>query len=440
MVGVYYGPSSAQSVRLLAHALPSQQVPRQLWSSLLCFGCAFWPRGVYPVMEPVQTVLIAVHRFLQAALCCCLAGMWGLVPPTELHAQRIAKYGADFLAGGVGARALAMGGAHVALTQDVSSGYWNPAGLGMAVYPEFAYMHAERFAGVVTFDYAGAAYPINATSTVGFSFFRSGVNDIKNTLNAWDAERNQPKPDPESHITSFSAADMAFFVSYARRWRGRYYVGVSAKIVRRSIGDFADAWGYSFDIGVQHRGKRFLLGLQLQDASTMLQSWSVNPSAFNIDGTNPSTGNPYTFEEVFAQELPTGETFLVLPVARLGSGIIFPVGLRNALTVGMDVDVAFDGQQANAFSVGDLSVHPRAGAEFSFSDVLALRAGISRISSTRGYGLDIVPSVGAGVRLYAFAIDYGFGDFGGLASELGFSHRISVHFSLEQESLRRADK
>ena len=354
-------------------------------------------------------------------------------------AQRIAKYGADFLAGGVGARALAMGGTHVGLSQDVGSGYWNPAGLGMIDYPEFAYMHAERFAGVVSFDYAGVAYPINSVSTVGLSFFRSGVNDIKNTLNAWDAERNQPKPNAQDYVTSFSAADMAFFVSYARRLQRKFYLGVTAKIIRRSIGDFADAWGYSFDVGIQHRGRRLILGFQLQDASTMLQSWTVNPSAFEIEGTNPATGSPYTFEEVFAQELPTGETFLVLPVARFGSGLLIPVGLSSQVAVGMDLDLAFDGQQSNAFNVGDISMHPRVGAEFSFRDVLALRAGISRISSGDSYGLDIVPTAGAGLHLSSFQIDYGFGDFGGIVADLGYSHRISVHFSLERDSFRRRD-
>jgi len=309
----------------------------------------------------------------------------------------------------------------------------------MITYPEFAYMHAERFAGIVSFDYAGLAYPVNGTSTVGLSFFRSGVNDIKNTLNAWDAERNQPKPNPEAHVTSFSAADMAFFVSYARRLNRRYYVGISAKIIRRSIGDFADAWGYSFDLGVQRRGRRFVFGFQLQDASTMLQSWTVNPSAFAIEGTDPDTGLPYTFEEVFAQELPVGETFLVLPVARLGSGMLIPAGLSNVVTVGLDLDVAFDGQQANAFNVGAISLYPRAGAEFSFRDVIALRVGLSRISSGESYGLDLVPTAGAGLHLSSFKIDYGFGDFGGIVADLGYSHRISVFFSLERESFRRKD-
>ncbi|MDE2644809.1 MAG: PorV/PorQ family protein [Bacteroidota bacterium] len=356
---------------------------------------------------------------------------------TPASAQRIAKYGADFLAGGVDARALAMGGANVAQTRNVNSVYWNPSGLAHTEYPEVAYMHAERFAGIVSFDFAGIAYPISHNSTVGLSFFRSGVNDIKNTLNAWDAERNQPKANPESYITSFSAADMAFLLSYARRLNQRITVGASGKIIRRTIGDFADAWGYSFDAGAQWHTDRFMVGVQLQDLSTMLQSWSVNASAFSIDETNLDTGAPYTFSEVFDQELPTGDTFLVLPVVRLGSGLIVPVSSQSTLTFGLDVDIAFDGQQANAFNLGDLSFHPRLGGEFSFRNLVALRAGVNRIAQTENYGLDIVPSVGAGIRLGPLSVDYGFGDFGGLVSDLGYSHRISVHFTWKRAQFRR---
>ncbi len=363
-----------------------------------------------------------------------LAALIGCAPAS---AQRIAKYGADFLAGGVDARALAMGGANVAQARNVNSVYWNPSGLAHTEYPEVAYMHAERFAGIVSFDFAAIAYPVSHNSTVGLSFFRSGVNDIKNTLNAWDVERNQPKANPESYITSFSAADMAFLISYARRLNSQFTVGASGKIIRRTIGDFADAWGYSFDAGAQWHGDRFLLGVQLQDLSTMLQSWSVNASAFSIEETNPDTGVPYTFTEVFDQELPTGDTFLVLPVVRLGSGLILPISSHSILTFGLDVDIAFDGQQADAFNLGDISFHPRLGGEFSFRNLVALRAGMNRIAQTDSYGLDVVPSVGAGIRLGPLSVDYGFGDFGGLVSDLGYSHRISVHFTWKRAQFRR---
>ncbi|NBB75620.1 MAG: PorV/PorQ family protein [Bacteroidetes bacterium] len=351
------------------------------------------------------------------------------------HGQRIAKYGADFLAGGVGARALGMGGAYVGLAGDVTAGYWNPAGLHQLQYPEIAYMHVERFAGAVSFDYGAGALPISERSTVSLSFFRSGVNDIVNTLEAWDPSLGQPKPNYESYITRFSAADYAFFLGYARRLSGDLTLGLTGKIIRRTIGDFADAWGYSFDASLQYRAGPVRLGATVQDLSTMLQSWSVNRSAFQAtDGD----GNSIPFEEAFGQAIPVGGTALVLPVARLGSGIVLPIGTAHRVTLGLDVDLAFDGQQAFVPNVGDVSFHPRIGGEYSYKDVVALRAGVNRMQVGDDIGLDVTPSVGAGLTLDQFSIDVSFGDFTGLTAEdLGYSYRISAQLRLEQPGLKR---
>ncbi len=362
-----------------------------------------------------------VRRFVAFSLFAFLIAA-GAAP--RAGAQTVVKYGADFLAGGVGGRALGMGGAHVGLAQDVSAGYWNPAGLSQLAYPEGAYMHAERFAGVVSFDYGSLAFPINSRSTFGLSFFRSGVNDIKNTLDAWDPERDQPKPNPESHFKTFSAADMAFFASYARALGDNLSVGATGKIIRRTIGDFADAWGYSFDLGVRYRTGRFVFGANLQDVTRMYQSWSVNREALQ------------NIEDVFGEEMPQGGVEVVLPVARLGSGVVVPVG-AGEFVLGLDVDVAFDGQQAYAFNAGDLSFHPRVGTEFSYKGVVALRAGLSNFMTSERYGFDVTPTIGAGLQIQQFAIDYGFGDFAGLASDLGYSHRISARLTLEQPGLKR---
>ncbi|WP_022834673.1 PorV/PorQ family protein [Salisaeta longa] len=355
-------------------------------------------------------------------------------------AQRIAKYGADFLAGGVDARALGMGGAYVALAQEVSAGYWNVAGLSHLQYPQIAYMHVERFGGAVSFDYAAGAFPLSEQSTLGLSLMRSGVNDIVNTLNAWDPVRQQPRPNYESLVTTFSAADWALFVHYSRRVSAQLDVGVSFKGIKRSIGDFAEATGYSVDVAAQYRTGPYRLGVTVQDLSTMLQSWSVNAAAFQLDEINPATGNPFTYQEVFGQDIPQGGTALVLPVVRLGSGYVRAIG-PHQLTVGLDMDVAFDGQQAFVPNVGDVSFHPRLGAAFSYQGVAEVRAGLRRLQVGNGIGWDVAPSVGAGLRLDQFSIDASFGDFTGLAAQdLGYTYRISATLTLEQPGMKRGQE
>ena len=373
------------------------------------------------------------------------------------HGQRIAKYGADFLAGGVDARALGMGGAYVGLANEVSAGYWNPAGLHALSYPELSYMHVERFAGAVSFDYGAVAFPVTAQSTVGVSAFRSGVNDIVNTLEAWNPDRGQPLPNYESRITRFSAADWALFVSYSRQVSERLSVGVNFKGIHRSIGDFADAWGYSLDVAARYRTGPYRFGLVVRDLTTMLQSWSVNPSAFEVNCTNPIDGEPFAaclnddgsliegnaarYEAVFDQRIPQGGTALVLPVARLGSGAAWPVGDGHTLTAGLDVDVAVDGQRAFAPNIGDVSFHPRLGMAFRYAGVVELRGGLRRLQVGEPIGVDLTPSVGAGLDLEQVSVDVSFGDFAGLVAEdLGYSYRISAQLRLEQPGLKRPEK
>lgn len=333
--------------------------------------------------------------------------------------SKIAKYGADFLAGGIDARALGMGNAQVALTNNVAAGYWNPAGLAQLRYSDAMYMHAERFSGIVSFDHAGFAVPINKRSMFGFNAIRSAVNDIKDTRDAWDFERDTPKPNPENFFKTFSQADYAFLLSYARKASENLRWGGSAKIVRRKIGNFADAMGYSFDVGAQYQKKNLVLGATVMDVTTMLQTWSINEAEFAEYKTQYG--------------VPTGGTQLVLPVIRLGTG--YKKSLSNkksALSLGLDVDLSFDGQQKYAFNAGNLAAHPRLGAEYVMQDKLSFRAGMNHISQGEDGGIAFRPSVGMGFKVRQLNFDYAFGDFTGITSELGNSHILSLRLSLEK--------
>ncbi|RME01320.1 MAG: hypothetical protein D6816_12475, partial [Bacteroidetes bacterium] len=182
------------------------------------------------------------------------------------------KYSNEFLSIGVSARAQAMGNAVIASTEDVTSGYWNPAGLANMDSTEglqLGAMHAEWFAGVGKFDYLGLTIPFaTGNRRLGLSLIRFGIDDIPNTLSLYEDDGTVNY----DNIVSFSAADYAILGSYAQKWKtkkGREFnVGGNVKIVRRVIGTFANSWGFGFDVGLQWKSGPWLLAATGRDITS----------------------------------------------------------------------------------------------------------------------------------------------------------------------------
>src|SRR5579863_953862 len=94
---------------------------------------------------------------------------------SNIYSQSAPKYSNDFLDIGVGARSLAMGNSVIASVNDVTSGYWNPAGLmGVTGDIEIALMHDEYFAGIAQDDYLAASYKFDRNSIFGLTLIRFG--------------------------------------------------------------------------------------------------------------------------------------------------------------------------------------------------------------------------------------------------------------------------
>src|SRR6187455_469582 len=100
----------------------------------------------------------------------------------NLFSQNATKYSNEFLQLGVGARSLAMGGSMVASTNDVYSGYWNPAGLTGLKNSQVALMHASYFAGIANYDYGAWASKAGDKGAIGISLIRFGLDGIANTF------------------------------------------------------------------------------------------------------------------------------------------------------------------------------------------------------------------------------------------------------------------
>ena len=76
--------------------------------------------------------------------------------------SKVGTAAAQFLKIGVGARAMGLGGSFTALANDVSTLYWNPAGITNLGGFSFAVRHTEWFANI-SHDFAGVVYPLSSS-------------------------------------------------------------------------------------------------------------------------------------------------------------------------------------------------------------------------------------------------------------------------------------
>jgi hypothetical protein len=329
------------------------------------------------------------------------------------------KYSNEFLAIGVDARALAMSSATTATVSDVTSGYWNPAGLtGLKSNFQVALMHSEYFAGIAKYDYGALAKQIDDRSAIGISFIRFGVDDIPNTTELIDAN-GQIDYD---RITTFSAADYAFILSYAKKLQieGLNF-GANAKVIRRKVGDFAGAWGFGLDAGLQYQKGNWKLGAMARDITTTFNSWS-----YNLDDQTK-----YIFEQT-GNELPQNGLELTLPKLILGAGRMVTYKKITALAE-LNLDATFDGKRNVLLRGNPVSVDPHLGIEVGYDNLIFLRGGIGNIQQVQDLnGLSsyvMQPNVGVGVKLKGIHIDYALANVGqtfGLVSHV-FSLKVDLN-------------
>lgn len=319
-----------------------------------------------------------------------------LVATPAINAQTVAKYAGEFMAIGVGGRALGLGGAHVALVNDATAGYWNPAALARIPYPEGIVMHDERFGSLINYDYASAALPYGPDASLGLSIVRLGVDGIPDTRNAWIDNNGNGIFDSSDRldydkITYFNATDWAFYFTYAKRSSSAFMYGANIKIIRRNLAG-ESATGIGFDVGALYSPiPDLFLGVNAQDVTTTLVAWS------------------------------TGRNELVSPTLKIG-GAYFIDFLGGRFAPALDVDVRFENRQfASVANLGPISFDPHAGLEFDYRKTVALRVGYSDVKQL---------TLGAGLHLRMLDVDYSFARFAADES-LGNTHRISLRFVLQ---------
>lgn len=341
------------------------------------------------------------------------------------------KYSNEFLRIGIGARAFGMGNAQVAIAEDVTASYWNPAGLASPTavpLPEVALMHASYFANIAQYSYVGFSMPVDSSARryFGATLIRLGVDEIPNTLNLIEPDGSINY----DNIESFSASDFAAIFSYAWAPQGiqGLSLGANFKIIYRGVGRFANAWGFGLDVAARYKRKNFMAGLNLTDATNTINAWTFNTETFEDDFIK--TGNI----------VPQNSIELTLPSLRMGVAYDFRIARRATFLVSIDNDVYFDGNRSNALVKGSgISLDPRAGVELSwlnrdYRKVAFLRGGVYNLQNVKNLdGEDAVglfPTAGLGFVVKNFQIDYALANIGSLTGSL-YTHVVSLKFHVQ---------
>ncbi len=330
------------------------------------------------------------------------------------------KYSNEFLAIGISARALGMSNAVVSNTSDVTAAYWNPAGLlRIREKYQFSLMHASYFAGIANFDYGGFTTPVDSSSFLAISMIRFGIDDIPDTRFLYDANGALNY----NNIRFFSAADYAFLLSYARKipaLKG-LMVGVNFKIIYRTVGDFANAWGFGLDVGLQKDFGNWRTGLMVRDITGTFNAWTHNTDM--VAGIYTQTGNiiPQTSIEV------------TLPRAILGVSRRFVIHDQFGLAPSLDLDMTFDGKRNVLVKTSVMSISPLVGLEMDYAKLAYLRLGAGEFQQVKNFDGSTrtawQPNFGIGVCLKYFAVDYALTDIGDQAEGL-YSHVFSLSVKL----------
>jgi len=245
---------------------------------------------------------------------------------------------------GIGARALAMGGAFVAVADDATAVCWNPAGLAQLADTRLAGMSTDLYGLGITHQYVGAVTSF-ANLGIGLGWERAAID-------------GQVVDGTGGLGASFTWTEQAIVGSLATNVMDIAMAGANVKYYMADSGLGDTASGFGFDLGLLvSLGDMFVIGVNAMDLAGSSIGW---------DG---------------------GATDVISGVYKAGLAMNL---VEDMLTLAADVD--FEGT-----SLGDTHV----GVEFNVIDELALRGGVVLTDSFQDYYF----TVGAGINVAGLYVD-----------------------------------
>ena len=318
--------------------------------------------------------------------------------------QDISKVGttaAQFLKISAGARGFAMGGANVAITNDLSSGFWNPAGLAHLKGIQAYFENNGWLAGT---DYNFGSF--------GFEWPRVGVFSLSLTMLTSPDDLVRTVENPNGTGEKFNSQDMSIGLSVGKKLTDDLSLGATIKNIRQRIWH-SSGHTIGVDIGVQYNTpiKNIILGASIANFGNDI---SLAGRDMNLS-VDPDPTNQGNIEFVNAQYETDA---FPLP-------LLFRVGLGGYIIEKEKLNVlfAFDAVHPN-----DNYEYINIGIETNINNMFSLRAGYPGIGKkdaieglSFGFGVKY-PIMNSSNNL---TVDYTSADFG----PLGIVQRVSLGFN-----------
>jgi hypothetical protein len=300
---------------------------------------------------------------------------------SSLHAvgmKKIAQAGMTWLSIPIGARGAALGNAYIAIANDASSVYWNPAGLAFTEGIH-AFASQTRWIAEINVNAGVATYNVENWGVFGISFLAVDWGTLNGT--------RRSNTDPKGFIDTgtFSPSDWSVGITYARRISNSFAIGGNIKYISEDLGSNLTG---TFENPAEYKAAMNIFAFDF--GTTYFTGFEDLRFAMTLRNFGPE--KQYVNE---AFSLPLTFTFgLAMDMLKLWS---------DNTTHGLTLEV-------DAVHPRDFSERIDIGAEYSFNNLVFLRGGFKTNQDEQG------GTFGAGLQ-YSFGeitlgIDYSYLMFG----------------------------
>jgi hypothetical protein len=305
---------------------------------------------------------------------------------TSLGDQRVGTSSGSFLRIGIGARAAAMGGAYVAVCDDITACAWNPAGLTHVTRNELA-LNYISWPADITYSHACYGMPVKILDGTVAVQFGALSTDLMETT----------EYHPYGTGREFSFTDWLVGLSVGKRFTDKFSGGFGVKYVREELG--VEVGGPVTNAMVMDAGTYYSIGPRNMRLAVALTNFGADLAPSGTYEQRTVSGMAVTAYEGFA------------PATEFRFGISFEPATREWLKTLVDIELSHPSDNEETF---------RLGGEAVLMNVLAVRAGhdmnADELKTSLGLGVETdIFSAGASLDYAATLSDY-----------LGTVHRFSL--------------